>query len=231
MWSCAPTEPGALPSGTVLRAAWLNPDWQRFRTLWSTLSTDERRRADRFQVARDRSRFVAARGMLRILLAQCLGAEPADLEFDYTSSGKPSLTGDWASAGLQFNLSHSGDLALFAVAILNPVGVDVEESRPLPNLAALMELILSPREAGELDGLSGEEKERTFLRIWTRKEAWLKATGIGVAGMPVENDDSAELKNAAPIRLFPESPAVPGCRIYDLMPAPGFFGALAMVDQ
>lgn len=231
MWPCCPTEPGTLPSDTALKAAWLDLDTYRVRALWTTLSAEERKRADRFRFERDRSRFVAARGMLRMLLAQSLGAEPAAIEFKYSSYGKPSLAGDWATAGLQFNLSHSQNLALFALAAQNPVGVDVEEIHPVPNLAELVDLVFSTAEAGELRRLPDEEKEKTFFRIWTRKEACLKATGVGMTGMPDAKEALGWPCDIQSIQALPQSPIGSCFRIYELMPVAGFCGALAMVDQ
>jgi 4'-phosphopantetheinyl transferase len=120
------------------------------RGYWSTLSREEQERADRFLHEHERARFVAARGVLRVILSSCLGVEPPSVEFRYSAKGKPSLGGDWAQSGLQFNLAHSGDLAVFSVVRHGFVGVDVEQIRPVPDLLGLTERFFSARECAEL---------------------------------------------------------------------------------
>ena len=144
--------------------------------LASTLSDDERVRAARFRLDAHRRHFVAARGFLRRLLARYLAASPADLHFEYGPQGKPSLVGQ----ALRFNLSHSRGLALYAVTTDRAVGVDVERLRDDVAVAALAARFFAPAEQALLEACDGEARRRAFFRLWTCKEAYLKATGTGV---------------------------------------------------
>lgn len=146
----------------------------------SCLSDDERARAARFHFAPDRARFVACRIALRHILAKALGVLPAKILFTRGVHGKPAIAcvqnqGDW-----QFNLSHSGDIALIAVAQGQPIGIDIEVLRPIPR--QMMEILpsLSPAEQRALQQLAEPARATAFLRCWTRKEALIKAIGAGL---------------------------------------------------
>ena len=209
-------------------AAWLDVTGEALDGFRATLSAPERERAARFAAQRERNRFVAARGLLRAILGSALGADPQAVEFLYDAKGKPSLGGAPALSGLQFNLAHSGGLAVFAVAHGRKVGVDVEQLRPVPELSHLVERYFSTAERAEMKRLAGEEELRGFFRIWTRKEAWLKATGEGITG-PLASIDalgpSGVEKACGAVTADPPGPRL---RLHDLSPAPGFFGALAL---
>jgi 4'-phosphopantetheinyl transferase len=228
LWLCAPTEPHRLPNGVRVWAAWLDVDGAALSRFRSALTDHERERAGRFAIERDRARFVAARGFLRTILASCLGTEPQRVELSYSSRGKPSLTGDCARSGMQFNLAHSGNLAVFAVAPHRIVGVDVEQVRPVPDLAELAARFFSTHECAAITKLAGQEQVLTFFRIWTRKEAWLKATGEGITGdlkaIEVLNPPRVERAGGGPPAPLG---GVPLC-LYDFTPAPAFLGALAV---
>ncbi len=146
----------------------------------SLLSADEKARANRFYFERDRSRFIIGRGLLRILLSRYLGAEPSQLEFVYGGHGKPALKSETLDRVLEFNVSHSKDLALYIFSWNHKVGVDVEYVYPLPDLDNFAELFFSPRECAYIHSLSGEHKESVFFKLWTCKEAFLKANGSGL---------------------------------------------------
>ena len=142
------------------------------------LDDDERRRAARFVRQGDAHRFTKAHAALRLLLARCLRAKPADVRYEPVP-GKPRLIG--ASGPLEFNLSHSGALALIAVARERPVGVDVELVRELADLEAIAEGHFAPAEVQALRALPPEQRLTGFFRCWTGKEAVIKATGEGLA--------------------------------------------------
>lgn len=228
LWPCLPTDGSMLPSDVQVCAGWLDVTDECQSRFWSTLSRQERERAGRFASERDRAHFVAGRGLLRAVLSSRLGTEPASVDLLYCPKGKPSLGGDFAGSGLQFNLAHSGGLAVFAVARHGIIGVDVEHIRPVPELPDLLERFCSERECAELKKLSGEEAVRAFFRVWTRKEAWLKATGEGITGLP----KSIEVFGPAAEPRLCDGPQADskGTRLclHDLAPAPGFLGALAV---
>ena len=162
------------------------------------LSADEQARAARFHFDHHRHHFVIARGVLRVLLGQYLHQAPADLTFAYSDRGKPRLAKPLLDASsdkgmdrprnqpqptLEFNLSHSGGLALYVISCDRPVGIDVEHLRPMPQATQLAERFFSHQEYTQLMQRPPEQRERIFFRGWTRKEAYLKATGEGLAGL------------------------------------------------
>jgi 4'-phosphopantetheinyl transferase len=144
------------------------------------LSPAERQRADQFTVPAPRRQFVFGRAWLRQLLGLCLALEPAALEFGRQAHGKPRLTLPVRDTGLRFNLSHSGQKAAVVLARGREVGVDIELIHPLHDWGHLTERIFSPRELGELHALPQPQQLTAFYNGWTRKEAWLKATGDGL---------------------------------------------------
>ncbi len=148
--------------------------------LESTLSLEEKARADRFHFANDRNRFVVARGLLRELLGRYLHQAPAGLEFSYGKHGKPSLSGESASSGLCFNLSHSSGLVVYAIARERNLGIDVEHARPESAGEDIAQRYFSAREVSDLRTLPPEARVEGFFNCWTRKEAYLKATGMGL---------------------------------------------------
>ena len=146
-------------------------------TVLVELSSDERERAARFVVDRARREFVAARGMLRRILARYLGVPAKSLLFTAGDCGKPALVG----FALEFNLSHSGDFALLAIA-RRPVGIDVECWRTGVEYAELARRFFSSHERTALRSLEHEPglAQQGFYAAWARKEAYIKATGIGI---------------------------------------------------
>jgi 4'-phosphopantetheinyl transferase len=155
---------------------------------WKTvLSPDELKRADRFHFARDRQRFVAARALLRTILASYLDTAPSDLSFVYSKKEKPSLASAHSS-DVTFNISHSGGIALFAFALGREIGVDVEQVRSDFDLDAIARRFFSEHEQNQLAGLPTEAKAEAFFRCWTRKEAYIKATGDGLS-LPLSQFD------------------------------------------
>lgn len=137
------------------------------------LSDDERERADRFRVEHARRAFVASRAALRRILGARLGVEPATLEFTLSAHGRPSLAGGRVS----FNVSHSGELGLIAVADgERRIGVDVEQVRATSDFQALAARFFHPDEAAAI----GARRE-AFFRCWTKKEAVVKAIGQGLS--------------------------------------------------
>jgi 4'-phosphopantetheinyl transferase len=165
--------------------------------LESRLSPEEKARADRFHFVNDRNRFVAARGLLRELLGKYLHQAPAGLEFSYGEHGKPSLSSGNASSGLCFNLSHSAGLVVYAIAKERNLGIDVEHVRPESAGEDIAKRYFSAREVSDLQTLPPEVRVEGFFHCWTRKEAYLKATGMG---LQIPLDSFA-------VSLVPEKPA------------------------
>jgi 4'-phosphopantetheinyl transferase len=143
--------------------------------LQATLSPAERARADRFASSRDRRRYTVSRATLRALLAAYLDQPPVALVFGYNAHGKPELQGDGA---LRFNLSHSGERAVFAFARVE-VGVDIERVRDDFDLAGVAERTFAPEETARMIALPDDRRLHAFFSSWTRREACLKAAGSG----------------------------------------------------
>jgi 4'-phosphopantetheinyl transferase len=153
------------------------------RHLAGKLSVDEQQRANKFYFERDKNNFIACRGLLRIILSRYLNLEPNQLQFSYGIYGKPELGDTFSQQGLYFNLSHSQSLAVYAIALHRSVGIDLEYLRPMPDVQELAERFFSPSESAIIKALPKEEQQEVFFRIWTIKEAYLKATGEGLAGL------------------------------------------------
>jgi 4'-phosphopantetheinyl transferase len=156
--------------------------------LQATLSPDELARAARFHFSRDRRRFIAGRGILRDILARYLERSPVELHFSYGPFGKPSLASHCAADGLRFNLSHSGCIALYAVARLREVGIDLERIESGFAEDGIAEKFFSPTEVASLRSLPAETRPQAFFNCWTRKEAYVKARGAGLQ-IPLDSFD------------------------------------------
>lgn len=151
--------------------------------LLAMLSQDERARVGRFRLAPDRQRSLLARAMLRDILSSYLDCDPQQLRFTATAQGKPLLDSSvHASTGVRFSVSHSGGVVLLAFANQCDVGVDVERIRDDVEATAIAERYFAEAEAAELRGMAAADRVRAFFRIWTRKEAYLKARGTGISG-------------------------------------------------
>jgi 4'-phosphopantetheinyl transferase len=152
------------------------------------LSADEKHRASRFIFPADRQRFIAARALLRTILAGYLTADPCSLTFIYSKRDKPSLAAPYGASEITFNLSHSGGVALYAITRRREVGVDIEQMRRNSDLEGIARRFFSAHEQRQLEGLPAEEKVHAFFRCWARKESYIKATGDGLS-LPLSQFD------------------------------------------
>jgi 4'-phosphopantetheinyl transferase len=173
------------------------------------LSPSERERMQTFVSSADRRRYGQAHGATRLILGGYVDRPPAAIEFRADELGKPRLAG----SELAYSLAHSGDRALVAVRWADPVGVDLEHVRPLPDADALLRTSFSRREREHITGGGGGARE--LLRLWTRKEALLKATGEGLRTPPREVD------------VLDDGPRA-GWRLFDLDVEPGWVAAVAV---
>lgn len=179
----------------------------RLARLEAVLSRDERERAARFRFPDHRARFVAARGVLRNILAIHLSHAPDRLKFAYSEHGKPFVI-EPADTRIEFNLSHSSGVAIYAVSRGLKVGVDIEFIKPEGSWLRIAEQYFSPEEAAELRSLQEGEMRNRFFELWSEKEAVLKAIGVGLR-FPLSEKDTAKWTLAR------------------LAPTPGFAAALA----
>lgn len=167
------------------------------------LSAEETTRAGRFHFEHDRTRYILTRGYLRSLLADYLKRQPAELGLALDAHGKPFLQEDGEAGGsgrIHFNVSHSGGQALLAFCRDGEVGVDIEGAREETEWEGLAERFFSSREVEDLKSLKVEDRKPAFLRCWTRKEAYVKAKGLGLSlgldsfAVSVKADEAACLK-------------------------------------
>jgi 4'-phosphopantetheinyl transferase len=191
------------------------------------LTPDEQARADRFYFEEHRQRFIAGRGILRKLLGHYLNLKPETLRFAYSSYGKPTLAAPEASS-LQFNVSHSADLALYAVTQRRQIGVDIEHVRPVTDIQQIVERFFSPQEQVEWLRLPVEQQEIGFFNCWTRKEAYIKAKGQGLS-LPLEQFD-VSLTPGQPVKLLADrhDQDIANWSLETLEPGPGYTGALVV---
>lgn len=153
---------------------------ERLASCAALLDPEEMARADRFLRPADRNRFMASHAALRIILGEELGHPPEALVFDREAGGRPFVA-DPAGTSLDFNLSHSGDLAVIGLAHGARIGVDVEARRALPDALRIARSHFAVDETAALGTLPPEDREEAFFALWTRKEAVVKALGAGLS--------------------------------------------------
>jgi 4'-phosphopantetheinyl transferase len=179
-WSQAASPP-AFPTGRVdiWRVRLDEPSTEVSKT--SVLSPDEISRAGRFHFEKDRLHFSRCRSALRGLLAEYLAIPAAEVRLEYQPSGKPQLAAEQNPGLLQFNVSHSANTALIAIGSRCQLGVDIEKIRQNVDVASLAERFFSEHERAGLRALPDHLRVPGFFACWTRKEAFLKATGAGLS--------------------------------------------------
>jgi 4'-phosphopantetheinyl transferase len=151
----------------------------RLSRLWALLDPEERKRAARFTHVPSRDQFIVARGTLRVLLGRYLNCAPTAVRLEAEAHGKPVLVSP--ASELHFNVSHTTGLALIAVTRVGPVGIDVEHVRHMPTHLDMAQRFFTPRESAALSELPAPQSVEAFFHVWTRKEAFLKAVGLGLS--------------------------------------------------
>jgi len=196
--------------------------------LMGSLPADERSRAKRFCFQKDRQHFVVARGILRALLGRYLSLEPGELRFCYGKYGKPALLEESGRDTISFNVSHSHGLALFAIARGRKLGVDLERIRSGLVDDKVAEHFFSAREVRVLRSLPSHLREEAFLNCWTRKEAYIKATGEGLS-MSLDLFDVSLVPGEPPAILTTLRDLEEASRwsLSELFPGPAFVAAVA----
>jgi 4'-phosphopantetheinyl transferase len=197
------------------------------RKLFGMLSAEEWQRASRFVFAQDRRRFIASHGLLRTVLAGYLEMPPSSLRYYRQANGKPALM-DCDGTGLCFNISHSRDKALFAVARDREVGVDIEFCRPFSGMHDLARRFFFQNEYATLQSLTPPEQVFYFYSLWTCKEAYIKVTGEGLAGLDCVEVQLPRDGGAASVS-YGNSGMRPGdWELRRLVPPRGYVAALAV---
>jgi len=179
----------------------------------ASLDREERLRWQRFQSSVAQRRYVLCRAALRAVLCREVGCPNESLAFEAAKHGKPFALVDGQPASISFNVSHSGNHGLIAVAPRGRLGVDVEERAPRRNLDNLLEGVFSPREKAELESLEGCQQLHAFFRFWTIKEALVKAHGKGLSMKVAELEIPEEMRRGATkcIGQFAQIPETSWC--------------------
>jgi 4'-phosphopantetheinyl transferase len=196
------------------------------------LSGDESERASRFYFLRDRQSFVASRAVLRMILAGYLAVDPGSLNFSYSKREKPFLGAAYAESDIRFNVTHSGDIAMLAFTRQREIGVDVEQIRSDVEVESIARRFFSTNERMQLAALPSEEKVDAFFRCWTRKEAYIKATGDGLS-LPLDQFDVSlgmEAGNAL-LATRPDESEVSRWLLREVPTEPGYIAAVCARGQ
>jgi 4'-phosphopantetheinyl transferase len=195
----------------------------------SMLSPEELQRAERFRFEHLRHSYTRSRGSLRLLLAHYLGRPPNEIQLICRPKGKPILRD---SSQIDFNASHSGQMALYAFTVGCELGIDVEQLRKLDDAESIAARFFSTAEASELLSLTPEQRGPAFFRCWTRKEAYVKAVGDGLA-IPLNRFQVTLLPGipARFVQLASDMGTAADWTLDHLELAPGYLGALAYRDS
>jgi 4'-phosphopantetheinyl transferase len=190
------------------------------------LSSDEKNRAQKFRFAKNSQNFIAARGILRSLIGKYLEINPAEVSFQYSKFGKPGIA---HNNSLQFNISHSQNVALFAFTKRFTIGVDVEFVNPNIEAKDIATNFFSKNEILNLLALPEEQQSLGFFNCWTRKEAFIKAVGEGLS-FPLDKFE-VSLEPDKPAKLLAthwEPEAVSKWSMYSMSPGANFVGSLVI---
>lgn len=229
-WPVGPREAQLSATDVHVWSTKLDAREEQVERYWEVLSRDERQRAERFRFLSDRFRFVVARGVLRMLLSVYLGTPGSQVRLRYGMFGKPALDA-WHESDLDFNLAHSGELAVYAFTRLRMVGIDVESERLGMLMAGVLESSFTTAEQRALAALPVRRQTLASLTLWSRKEAYFKALGCGL------QQDLSKVEISVP----PAAPLLLRCAdedvkqsqwfFYDLQPARHFVGTLCVENK
>ncbi len=226
------TPPGQLSLGREEVHVWrarLEHPASHIQALEQTLAADEQARARAFRFQKDRLHYIVARGILRSILGRYLGRDPHTLQFRYSEYGKPALAGDPESNTLFFNVAHSHEIALYGVTRGSKIGIDIEYIDMRVPSEQIAERFFSPSEVNMIRAVPKEMRHVAFFACWTRKEAYVKARGLGLSldlklfDVSVTPGETAEI-----LRTREESEDISNWSLYDLFPDHDYRAALAV---
>jgi len=200
-----------------------------FEKLRESLSVDELARAGRFHFERDRKRFTIARGILRRILGAYLNKHPAKICFEYSVHGKPMLAHNPGDDDIYFNLSHSGAFALYAISLRKKIGIDIESIRDDVSVGQVAQQFFSQNEIRSLEKIDINKRSELFFQYWTRKEAFLKATGEGIS-FPMDQCDVSLISGGvwSPVIVQDNNRKISSLNVQDLFPGNGYAAAIAV---
>ena len=222
-WPSPPAELPALEQSVHVWAVRLDDESVDLDRGREVISFDERERAARFKFERDRRRYLVAHVALHAILGRYLKINPATLCFDTGTNGKPKLPSGHAPSGIQFNLSHSNEMALLTVTQGGEVGVDIEYVKENFEFQEVAERFFTAKEVAAMRSLPAHLQRQAFFKCWTSKEAFLKAKGTGLSGKLDEVEISLTTEQRVQIKA-----SVPGWSLAELTPGDGYEGALVV---
>lgn len=214
-----------LPAGTVhIWCATLDQPPAPLAIWEESLSADEMAGASRLRFSRHRRRYVAAHGILRELLAHYLEERPQSVDVSYSEYGKPYINGN-----LEFNMSHSADIALLAFCRNAELGIDVEKIRVMTDAGSIAARFFAPAEYERYQLLPAPDRQEAFFACWTRKEAFIKALGQGLS-YPLDAFE-VSFEPGQPVQLLRirgREYEAQRWSLYDVTPLAGYAAALAI---
>lgn len=231
LWESAPADLTISNTEIHIWRVVLDRPASEIHNLAQTLSESELQRAERFRYDRDKNSFITRRSALRSILSRYLKVAPNLVQFSYGPCGKPELAANFHST-LCFNSSHSQGLALYAVTRSRRIGIDIEQIRPVPDIESIAQRFFSQQENAAFKAVSAEQKLAAFFNCWTRKEAYIKATGDGLS-FPLDRF-SVSLTPGEPAQLLNvegDSTAPNLWYLKALVPAPSYIAAIAVEKQ
>ncbi len=165
---------------------YLNVHEARIKHLYPLLSDSEKERSERFKFYKHRKAFIASHGFMHTILSYYINSSANEIKFSQAEHGKPSLIKSQNPDNIQFNLSHSNNIAMLAVCKHNSLGIDVEYAERKTDWAGISKRFFTPNEQALLFKLNKDEQKKAFFQIWTRKEAHMKVTGKGLSLSPAD---------------------------------------------
>ncbi len=230
-WGFQPEHPVVKQREVHIWRAMLEQPPAVVQKLRNVLSEDEREKADRFRFHQDGEHFILARGLLRTLLGRYMDLDPHNLTFHYNAYGKPSLDKAHHQTGLCFNLSHSLNMALYAITQNRRIGIDIEKTRTDFATDEIAERFFSAYEHAKIKALPIHQRVDAFFNCWTRKEAYIKAVGKGLS-LPLDQFDVSLSPGepAALLRVNDKQEVRTSWSLRELSPATGYKAAMA-VDE
>jgi 4'-phosphopantetheinyl transferase len=196
------------------------------------LSVDEMERATKFHFEKDRRKFIMARGALRKILGYYLTMKPQEINFEYTSFGKPIIADKQNNDNINFNLSHSDELVLYAVTRNRKIGIDVECIRNNIDVLQVANKFFSSNEIAVLQNTDKENRHKEFFQLWTRKEALIKGLGEGIS-FPLEQIDVSLINenSSSPVILPGKYKECLEWYVQDLFQENDYVAAIAVADN
>jgi len=204
---------------------------EQFIDFENSLCQDERQRADAFLFPHLRQRFVARRGLQRLILGQYCGVRAKDIKFVYDDHGKPQVSPDHNLINLHFSISHSEDLALLACSRHKPVGIDIENIRAVEDRDDIVSRFFSDIEKQAWQSIKPAERTQAFFKAWTRKEAFVKALGVGLGLDLNQFSVSFEDQDTRLLSWSEESEKKENWMLYLVNPDQNFSAALASSNK